>query len=72
LELVFTADEFAELHLHGYDIYVNVEPGTPGVLRVNAKFAGRFPLEAHRFGSATAQPNVGTHVVLLYLEVYPR
>src|SRR5262245_59220251 len=29
LELVFTTDEPAELHLHGYDIYLNVEPGTP-------------------------------------------
>jgi hypothetical protein len=74
LELVFTADESAELHLHGYDIYLNVEPGTPGVLRVDAKIAGRFPLEAHRFGSATAEPNAKTrdHVVLLYLEIYPR
>jgi hypothetical protein len=74
LELVFTADEAAELHLHGYDIYLNVKPGTPGVLRVDAKFAGRFPLEAHRFGNASAEPNVGTraHVVLLYLEIYPR
>ena len=48
LELVFTADEPAELHLHGYDIYLNLQPGTPGVLHVDAKIAGRFALESHR------------------------
>jgi hypothetical protein len=73
LELVFTADEAAELHLHGYDIYLNVEPGTPGVLRVDAKIAGRFPLESHRFGNQAAAPSAThDHVVFLYVEVYPR
>ena len=60
LELVFTTDKSAELHLHGYDIYLNVEPGTPGVLRVDAKIAGRFPLESHRFGGATGEPECGS------------
>jgi hypothetical protein len=74
LELVFTTDESAELHLHGYDIYLNVEPGTPSVLRVDAKIAGRFPLESHRFGGATGEQSAGarSHAVLLYVEVYPR
>jgi hypothetical protein len=73
LELTFTGDEPAELHLHGYDRTVKVLPGTPAVLRVEAKIAGRFSIEAHRFGD----PGAGTggksgHVVLLYLEVHPR
>jgi hypothetical protein len=73
LELVFTTDESAELHLHGYDIYLNVEPGTPAVLRVDAKITGRYPLEAHRFGSAVAEAKgAHDHVVLLQLSVYPR
>jgi hypothetical protein len=73
LELVFTTDESAELHLHGYDIYLNVEPGTPAVLRVDAKIAGRFPLESHRFGSDVAQARgAHDHVVLLHLSIYPR
>jgi hypothetical protein len=73
LELVFTTDESAELHLHGYDIYLNVEPGTPGVMRVDAKIAGRFPLESHRFGSDVAQTKgAHAHVVLLHLSIYPR
>jgi hypothetical protein len=72
LELVFTTDESAELHLHGYDIYLNVEPGTPAVLRVDAKFAGRYPLESHRFGSAVAEQRAHGHIVLLHVSVYPR
>lgn len=73
LEVVFTTDESAELHLHGYDIYLNVEPGTPSVLRVEATIAGRYPLEAHRFGDAvTTSKGAHSHVVLLYLSVYPR
>jgi hypothetical protein len=73
LELVFSADEAAHLHLHGYDIHLHVQPGTPAVLGMDAKITGRFPLESHRFGpagpeSATAQE----HVVLLHLDVYPR
>lgn len=60
-ELVFTTDESAQLHVHGYDIYVNVEPGTQAVLRIDAKMTGRFPLEAHRFGSATKGPATAAH-----------
>jgi hypothetical protein len=73
LELVFTTDESAELHLHGYDIYLNVEPGTPAVMRVDAKIAGRYPLESHRFGSVSQQASgAHAHTVLLHLDVYPR
>jgi hypothetical protein len=70
LELTFTSDEPAELHLHGYDKLVTVAPNVPAVLRLDAKIAGRFPIEAHKFGSSTGSK--GGHVALLYLEVYPR
>jgi hypothetical protein len=73
LELVFTTDESAELHLHGYDIYLTVEPGAAGVLRVDAKITGRYPLEAHRFGSVVAEAKgAHDHIVLLHLSVFPR
>ncbi len=70
LELTFTSDEPAELHLHGYDKLVTVAPNAPAVLRLDAKIAGRFPIEAHKFG--TGSQSKGGHVALLYLEVYPR
>jgi hypothetical protein len=73
LELVFTTDESADLHLHGHDIYLTVEPGTPAVLRVDAKITGRYPLESHRFGSVVAEAKgAHDHVVLLHLSIYPR
>jgi hypothetical protein len=73
LKLVFTTDEPAELHLHGYDIYLNVVPGTPAVLRVDAKIAGRYALESHRFGSVATEPRgAHDHLVLLHLSIYPR
>jgi hypothetical protein len=68
LELAFTADETVELHLHGYDRLLTVEPGTVAVLRLDARIAGRFAIEGHRFGGG--QPR--RHIVLLYLEVHPR
>jgi hypothetical protein len=72
LELAFAADETVELHLHGYDRYLTVQPGGEAVMRLDAKLAGRFPIEAHRFGgSAGGSPSRG-HVVLLYLEIHPR
>ena len=74
LELIFTSDEEAELHLHGYDLHLRVGPGVPNVLRVDAKIAGRFPLESHRFGSATSEPGAAAHghLTLLHLAVYPK
>jgi hypothetical protein len=72
LELSFAADESVELHLHGYDRHLTVRPGEETVMRLDAKIAGRFPIEAHRFGDpAGASPSRG-HVVLLYLEIHPQ
>jgi len=70
VELEFTGDEAAELHLHGYDMLVSLEPGRPAVLRIEAKIAGRFPLEAHAFGTKGGRRHM--HSVILYLEVLPR
>ena len=70
VELEFSTDEEAELHLHGYDRLIKVEPATTAVLRLDATIAGRFPIEAHGF--ASGRSGHGGHVVLLYLEVHPR
>jgi FtsP/CotA-like multicopper oxidase with cupredoxin domain len=72
VEIVITADEAAELHLHGYDLKLTLTPGVPGTIRFTAAIAGRFPLEAHQFGT---EPSSGRHRgggPLLYVEVYPR
>ena len=70
VELEFTGEEAAELHLHGYDRLVMLQPGRPAVLRIEATIAGRFPLEAHAFGGGGGRRHM--HSVVLYLEVLPR
>src|SRR4051812_21034626 len=51
VDIALTSDLPAELHLHGYDILVPLEPGVVGTLSFIAKAAGRFPVEAHRMGA---------------------
>jgi hypothetical protein len=73
LELSFTSDEAAELHLHGYDRTIEVVPGAAAVLPLDTRIAGRFPIEAHRFGGpAPPGRRKQSPVVLFYLEVHPR
>jgi Multicopper oxidase len=72
LDLTFTADEMVELHLHGYDRFLIVEPGSVAVMRLHANTAGRFAIEGHRFGSGAGSSRSRRHVVLLYLEVHPQ
>ena len=72
LELAFAADETVELHLHGYDRHLTVRPGEEAVMRLDAKVAGRFAIEGHRFGGSAGGSASRGHVVLLYLEIHPR
>ena len=72
LDLKFTTDEMVELHLHGYDRLLTVEPGSVAVMRLHATIAGRFAIEGHRFGGGTGGSRSGRHAVLLYLEVHPQ
>ena len=61
--LHFSSDETHHLHIHGYDIEVEVSPGSHTMVDFNATATGRFPVEIH--GSTH-------HHALLYLEVYPK
>jgi len=72
LDLEFTTDEMVELHLHGYDRLLTVQPVSVAVMGLHANTAGRFAIEGHRFGSGTGGSRSPRHVVLLYLEVYPQ
>ena len=73
VEIVLTSDEAAEVHLHGYDLLLSLTPNVPATMQFTAKIAGRFPLEAHRFGAASSSAK-GTAAAgpLLYVEVHPR
>jgi hypothetical protein len=70
VQLVFKSDEAVELYLHGYDEVLNLEPNVATAMFFQANIAGRFPIEAHGFGSTGSRE--GRHVVLLYLDAYPR
>src|ERR1700750_3463917 len=41
VELVFTGDEPTELHLHGYNIMLDLKPNEPGKIQFTATFAER-------------------------------
>jgi hypothetical protein len=68
VELVWTTDESASLHLHGYDIEFNVTPLAPTPVAFIAHATGRFPVTSHGFQN---QQGHG-HDTLLYIEVYPK
>jgi len=72
VELVFTGDEPTELHLHGYDIKLDLKANEPGKIQFTATIAGRFPLEVHRFGTGTKAGRSHITGPLLYVEVLPR
>ena len=72
VELMFTGDELTELHLHGYDIKLDLKANEPGKIQFTATIAGRFPLEVHRFGTGTKAGRSHITGPLLYVEVLPR
>jgi hypothetical protein len=65
LVLELRSDAPMDLHLHGYDLMLSLQPGMPGRLQLQAQVPGRFPLSAHRKGHHHAP-------ALLYVEVAPK
>ena len=61
--LHFSSDETHNLHIHGYDIGVEVGPRSHAMVDFKATATGRFPVEIH--GSSH-------HNALFYLEVHPK
>jgi hypothetical protein len=48
IRLRWTSDRPITLHLHGYDIETQVEPGKVAEMALTARAAGRFPVEEHK------------------------
>lgn len=65
LALSLTSDKNGELHLHGYDLRVQLQAGQPAELRFTAEHSGRFEYELHGHGQ-------GAHAALGVIEVLPR
>jgi plastocyanin len=58
-----TSDRPVELHLHGYDRELEVEPGETAELSFEATLTGRFEIEDHQtgeeLGTLVVQPRTG-------------
>lgn len=50
VELTIVSDVADEGHLHGYDLFVDLEPGTPGSIEFTADIPGIFELELEGSG----------------------
>jgi len=48
--LTVTSDERDEVHVHGYDLEKELQPGVPGTLRFAADQVGRVEVETHESG----------------------
>lgn len=65
VRLRLTSDQDAELHLHGYDLHVRLQAGTPREWTFVAKHSGRFEFELHG-------KDRGAHEAISVIEVMPR
>ena len=71
VELVWTSDEAAELHLHGYDMGFEISPEALSSLTFKAHTTGRYPVTSHGFAGEHGDGGGHGHAALLYIEVYP-
>ena len=67
LAIHWSGDEGVGVHLHGYDIEVQLRPPNSVVMTVDASVAGRFPIMSHAWAGGGQD-----HQTLIYLEVYPQ
>jgi hypothetical protein len=58
--IIITADEDEELHVHGYDLHIDLKKNTKASLSFVASSSGRFPFELERsktdLGALEVQP----------------
>jgi hypothetical protein len=68
VEIVWITDEVAELHMHGYDIRVEISPNAPAEMSFTAHATGRFAVTSHGFGGEHGHG----HETLAYIEIHPK
>ena len=59
VRIVVSSDAHDDIHLHGYDIEKEVEPGRPARFRFTADLEGIFEMESHVAEDAGKDPLVG-------------
>src|SRR3954451_22371650 len=57
--IVVSADAHDLIHLHGYDIEKNIEPGKPATFKFTADIEGIFEIESHVAEAAAREPLMG-------------
>jgi heme/copper-type cytochrome/quinol oxidase subunit 2 len=57
--IVVSADAHDVIHLHGYDIEKDIEPGKPATFRFTANIEGIFEIESHVAEHAGREPLMG-------------
>jgi heme/copper-type cytochrome/quinol oxidase subunit 2 len=57
--IVVSADAHDVIHLHGYDIEKDVEPGKPATFKFTANLEGIFDIESHVAEDAGREPQMG-------------
>jgi hypothetical protein len=73
VHIQWLTEEKVELHLHGYNIELTVDSGSPESMVFTAKATGRFPVTSHSFGDKHGHAKQARdHSALLYIEVHPR
>ena len=70
VELRWITDENLTLHLHGYDVTLELLAGEPGTMGFTAHAAGRYPLAIHR--STDHKKGGHRRSAVLHVEVHPR
>jgi FtsP/CotA-like multicopper oxidase with cupredoxin domain len=63
VRIVVTSDAPDEIHLHGYDITRNPQPGQPARFQFRAEAEGAFEIESHVAADAGQDPLVARLVV---------
>jgi hypothetical protein len=58
VRILVTCDENDELHVHGYDLELELKPGTTATAEFTADEAGRFEVETHESGLQLLQLQV--------------
>lgn len=56
--LRFTSDVVEEIHVHGYDLYTDLQPGVPAEIELVADIPGSFEVELHEAGRPLFQLRV--------------
>jgi len=69
VHISWDSDSSGVIHLHGYDVHVDVIPGTSSLLSFTANATGRFPIRSHGFADHDGSVTHDADTTLISVEV---